>query len=191
MHLPRTDSADGDSTPPSPFSYFFPLFVVVLACGGYLFWRRAKRRVERGIPLNFASSSATGIRLSEDGPPTHSFISNNASTDSLPSHALDDLPILPQHQHPALSQSSSAYTDLPISRLPTNSAPPLAPTGGILGRARRSMKTRGQVGPIEGGDEDEDGESSESEGGEDLFQIGDGDADGEEDEPDLGPLGKR
>ncbi|KAK8854524.1 hypothetical protein IAR55_003263 [Kwoniella newhampshirensis] len=198
MSPPRTDESDQGTTPPSPFSYFFPLLLVVSACGGFIFWRRARRRADGGIPINLSSNTATGIRLSEDGPPTLSFISNNASTDSLPTHALDDLPILLHHQHPARTSPSirtasaneraDGSSDFPVSRLPTSttsSAPTSTAGRGILGRARRSTKRR-QNGPVEGGE----GESSESEGeggkGDELFQIGDG----EEDEPGLGPLGR-
>lgn len=99
-----------------------------------------------------------------DQPPTHEFLSNNASTDSLPAGV--ELPtVVPQH--PA-HQSQS-----------TSPIPSFTPSSG-LPRGRRSNRIRD---PVEGGDDDEDGDSEvESEGhgaggGEtragDMFGIGD------------------
>ncbi|KIR33517.1 hypothetical protein I352_04286 [Cryptococcus deuterogattii MMRL2647] len=72
----------------------------------------------------------TGIRLSEDGPPTHSFITNNVSTDSLPIHALSDLPEL-SHCVEQLSASptgddsggtAAGFGNMPITRFSTSSS---------------------------------------------------------------------
>lgn len=39
--LYRRDDSDASPTEPvSPSSYWFPLFVIILACGGFLVWRR-------------------------------------------------------------------------------------------------------------------------------------------------------
>ncbi|WVQ80011.1 hypothetical protein IAT38_002112 [Cryptococcus sp. DSM 104549] len=191
---PRSEDSTDDSTPPSPHSYFFPLLLVVIACGGYIYWRRLHVRSSRpGVPLSFPSSEPAGIRLSEDGPPTHSFISNNASTDSLPFHALTDLPTLPQH--PArTSPLPSTRSDLPLPRLSSHGS--TASGGGALGKSpsgvagfRRSMRGKGRgKGPVEGGEESTS-ESEEEGEGEGVktgarFEIGDGEEDL------IGPLGR-
>ncbi|OXC65544.1 hypothetical protein AYX13_05389 [Cryptococcus neoformans] len=72
----------------------------------------------------------TGIRLSEDGPPTHSFITNNVSTDSLPSHALSDLPDLSHQDEPSSASptgddsdgTGAGFGSMPITRFSTGSS---------------------------------------------------------------------
>ncbi|WRT68690.1 uncharacterized protein IL334_005670 [Kwoniella shivajii] len=179
---PRDESED----PPSPFSYFFPLILVVLACGGYIFWRRmrSRRNLQSTLPLNFPSRTPTGIRLSEDGPPANSFIHNNASTDSLPSHALQEIPELSEHN--SLRSSPIPYTDttnIPLPRLPNPHKTRVPSTSARLGAGRRSAKAKIKS-PVE-----EDEETSDEESGKATFDIGDED-DNSEGGDDIGPLGK-
>ncbi|WVQ95226.1 hypothetical protein IAU59_002321 [Kwoniella sp. CBS 9459] len=139
-------------TPPSPFSfsYFVPLLLVVLACGGFVFYRRSRRRGEIGIPLSFPASQQSGIRLSEDGPPTHTFTHDNASSDSLPSHALEDLPDLNKLQRPPLSTiySSSSSTS---SSVPDYNGTALPSTGlSKAGFARDTITDRAPMGSRSG-----------------------------------------
>ncbi|WVF67653.1 hypothetical protein IAT40_002412 [Kwoniella sp. CBS 6097] len=132
MLIPRTTAVslmrrdDDPDTPPSPFSfsYFVPLLLVILACGGFVIYRRSRRRGESGIPLSFPASQQPGIRLSEDGPPTHTFTHDNASSDSLPSHALEDLPDLNKLQRPPLPTIYSSSTSTSTSEENHNSTLP-------------------------------------------------------------------
>ncbi|ORY31966.1 hypothetical protein BCR39DRAFT_524837 [Naematelia encephala] len=169
---------DDAGRPPSVGSYLFPLLFVILACSGFLYWRRRQRGATKGFGLqNLARTGPARVRLSmdDDGPASHSFISNNASTDSLPAHALQDLPLLPQSQsqiqddHPA--RQSNPSSPIPGYTPPTR----LSGHGGLLsGTGRRSARARG---PVEGTDaEDEDSASDDSggdAGAETVFGIGD------------------
>ncbi|WVQ71583.1 hypothetical protein IAR50_001123 [Cryptococcus sp. DSM 104548] len=143
IYLRDSDSEVGSTQPSSISSYLFPLLLIVLACAAYIYWRRSTRPSSPGIPLNI-SGERPGIRLSEDGPPTHTFITNNLSSDSLPSHALSDLPELPeppaqyrdQPQELASSKPSStsvldsAYVDHPLE----SAAPGMPITGLSINR---------------------------------------------------------
>ncbi|OCF40981.1 hypothetical protein I317_05180 [Kwoniella heveanensis CBS 569] len=204
---PPSRRDDASDEPPSPFSfsYFGPLLLVILACGGFVWYRRSRRRGESGIPLSFAAGQPAGIRLSEDGPPTHTFTHDNASSDSLPSHALEDLPDLNKLPRPPLStiystsSTSTTTSDLVSTSLPStglsksglggiiSSSSKRAPAGPAAGRAgtgglvggRRSMKARqGQIG-IESSDSEGEDETAVDPGTRgqtgDPFGIGDDD----------------
>nr|XP_019045013.1 hypothetical protein I302_06929 [Kwoniella bestiolae CBS 10118]OCF23943.1 hypothetical protein I302_06929 [Kwoniella bestiolae CBS 10118] len=151
-----------------------------MACGGYIYWRRRGHSEQQtSLPLHFPSRAPTGIRLSEDGPPATTFTHDNASTDSLPTHALQEIPELQQ-------PTPLPYSDnhpLPLSHLPSKASSILG-----IGKHRRSAKGK-RKGPIE------DEEISEEEGTS-KFGIGDeGDGASESDDSgdgdELGPLGNK
>ncbi|ODO03393.1 hypothetical protein L198_02240 [Cryptococcus wingfieldii CBS 7118] len=169
MPLIRLRDSDSDAEaarPSSISSYFFPLLLIILACAGYMYWRRSTRPSAPGIPLNI-SGERPGIRLSEDGPPTHTFITNNLSSDSLPSHALSDLPELPEsrdqyrdqpqqlHSSESSSASGSAYVDhplesaapgMPMTRFSAPKPGSGAPNPLITGASTRKPKSGGVKG---------------------------------------------
>ncbi|KAL7418982.1 OTU protein [Cryptotrichosporon argae] len=180
---------DDDEAPARVGSYVVPLLLIVLACAGYVYWRRAQRgntafSLDRLPSLGQLQNLANpGVRLSMEGngPPAEVFISNNASTDSLPLHAAPDIPVLPQPDRfvdtpsPARSRSPAQHPARSDSLTPlVEGADPLGAgvvgdTGTVskketrgfgLGRGRRSQRARGPV------------EDSESE---DVFGIGDDD----------------
>ncbi|KAK6910976.1 hypothetical protein I204_02985 [Kwoniella mangroviensis CBS 8886] len=152
----------------------------MIACGAYLYWRRrGSNRSQTSLPLNFPSRTPTGIRLSEDGPPATTFTHDNASTDSLPTHALQEIPEL--HQPTPIAYSD---TNHPI---PSKAASILG-----IGKNRRSAKGK-HKGPIE--EEDDDDVESELEELAERGKFGIGD-EGEigsdsDDHERLGPLGKK
>ncbi|WWC63606.1 uncharacterized protein I303_106211 [Kwoniella dejecticola CBS 10117] len=163
---------DEDDLPPSPFSYFFPLLLIMIACGGYIYWRRVQQagRSSRLLRMNFpiSTSTSTGIRLSEDGPPATVFTHDNASTDSLPAHALQEIPELQQ-------PSPIAYSDTNPSSLPLSSLPRAMPSKAArvlgIGKSRRSNQGRVKS-PIEGDQSDED-QAASTNTRTDRFDIGD------------------
>ncbi|RXK37678.1 hypothetical protein M231_05090 [Tremella mesenterica] len=168
------------SSPPTPHSYWFPLSLIVLACAGYIYWRR-RRRYDGDFSLKSLAKlpSPSGVRLSmeDDGPASHSFVTNNASTDSLPTHALEDIPVIdnppqdPSPVHPAHQVSSSPPLGsvFPQARLTKSSG------GGGGGRGRRSARNRGPI-------ELDDSDSSLSGEGARHATFGIGDEEEEEEE---------
>ncbi|WVR09319.1 hypothetical protein IAU60_006384 [Kwoniella sp. DSM 27419] len=181
----RTRDGDNDQ-PPSPLSYLFPLLLVVAACGGYLYYRRTQRRREGSIPMHFSSRGTSGIRLSEDGPPTHSFTHDNASTDSLPTHALDHLPDL------GIRPTTAVPPSIPRAMLDgtagagsaENPLKKASPARSFMGR--RSTRGRGRA------VEESDSEEERSAQAANPFGLGLDESEGERDEGDdrpLGPLG--
>lgn len=113
-------------------------------------------------------------------PASHSFISNNASTDSLPTHALQDLPVLARSPPPALSAplrdptQPSASSQQAASYDPSSSFPN---TRFDTAGTRRSHIHRD---PVERDDRSDDSDGSEGDtAAGDIFGIGN--EDGEED----------
>ncbi|KAK1926298.1 hypothetical protein DB88DRAFT_158040 [Papiliotrema laurentii] len=128
---------------PSPGSYWVPLLLVILACAGYILWRRGLRPDPRSFGLAEYSNRPAAVRLSvdDDGvsdlclstysftadpraqlttqPASTSFIMNNDSNESLPSHALSDLPIMPE-DHSTLASPQPPYA-LPDAHLQASS----------------------------------------------------------------------
>ncbi|WWC71283.1 uncharacterized protein I206_105236 [Kwoniella pini CBS 10737] len=176
---------DDDVLPPSPFSYFFPLLLIMTLCGGYIYWHRFRRndRTRRILPLNFPTGTSPGIRLSEDGPPATVFTHDNASTDSLPSHALQEIPEIQQPSPIVYSDTNS--TSLPLSSLPRSMPNKAAKVLGI-GKSRRSNKVRIKS-PIEGDDTDDEYQGGRS----NTFDIGEQEDSGSDDETELHPMGTR
>ncbi|WWC90414.1 uncharacterized protein L201_005349 [Kwoniella dendrophila CBS 6074] len=176
---------DDDVTPPSPFSYFFPLMLIMVACGGYIYWKRMENqnRSGRALPLNFPTPAQTGIRLSEDGPPATMFTHDNASTDSLPAHALQEIPELRQ-------PTPTTYFDrnsLPLSGLSNSTTDKPIITASNVGSKRRSAK-----GKMKGSIEIDDDTESEGDIGKSRFGIGgDDDLSDTNSENSLGPLGRQ
>ncbi|GMK54236.1 hypothetical protein CspeluHIS016_0108220 [Cutaneotrichosporon spelunceum] len=71
---------------------FFLLLLLLLAAGAAAYyWFRVRR--DRSLQLHTGSTNA--LRLLHDDPSEDEFISNNASTDSLPALAQQDIPFLP------------------------------------------------------------------------------------------------
>ncbi|ORX34570.1 hypothetical protein BD324DRAFT_653342 [Kockovaella imperatae] len=139
---------DDTSRPPPPGSYAFPLVLVIIICAGFLAYRRRQRAETFARDTSYTTRSA--LRLStEEGPSAHSFLVNNASTDSLPSHALADLPTLPQ-VHDGLPPGSRGPEARLHSRSPDQVSAQKSST-------RRSIRVRP---PIED-DSDSEGESHE------------------------------
>ncbi|RSH90568.1 hypothetical protein EHS25_001173 [Saitozyma podzolica] len=119
---PRADDsdADADAPPPSPGSYGFPLLLVLIICAAYLWYRRKHRVSGREFSLRHLTNRAAPapIRLSTDDlPPTHEFLSNNASTDSLPADV--ELPtVVPQHPAHQSQSTSPIPSFTPSSTVP-------------------------------------------------------------------------
>jgi hypothetical protein len=78
--------------------------------------------------------------LTDHKPAATSFIMNNGSNESLPSHALDDLPVLPERPDRHDRYSKSASANLPVhparqnstrSPVPSYTPPTIFPSAGL------------------------------------------------------------
>ncbi|BEI81368.1 hypothetical protein CcaverHIS002_0205280 [Cutaneotrichosporon cavernicola] len=105
----RDDSDDtGGSGGGSGGALWFLFFLLLGAGAGGYYWFRVRRR-DTSFQLHNLGSSTNALRLSHDGPPADEFISNNASTDSLPGLAAQDVPFLPA----ATAEAEAAAHGLP------------------------------------------------------------------------------
>ncbi|CAK9786243.1 hypothetical protein CC85DRAFT_285776 [Cutaneotrichosporon oleaginosum] len=94
--FPRDDDSagGGGGGGGSGGALWFLFFLLLGVAGGAYYWFKVRRR-DTSFQLHNLGSSTNALRLSNDGPPADEFIANNASTDSLPALAQQDVPFLP------------------------------------------------------------------------------------------------